>query len=72
MEKENVLLLDKNSRIGIAIWTVAEIFERLSRTPGSSLYMASFISSVHVVSAITHWRAHRDTRPNSRHLISRC
>lgn len=46
-------LLDRNERIGSAIATVSDILERFNKTSGSNLYIASFISSVHVVKADT-------------------
>lgn len=49
--RRKIVLLDKNERIGSAIATVSDILDKFSKTSGSNLYMASFISSVHVVRA---------------------
>lgn len=54
-------LLDKNSRIGTAMYTVADIFDKSNRTSGSSFTMVSLISSVNMVRADTHCCAHGDT-----------
>lgn len=56
----------------MAMTTVAEILDKFSKTSGNNLYMASLISKVHVVKAMTHWLAHRDARPYSKHFIHRC
>ena len=37
-----------------AMETVAEILDKLSSTPGSNLYIVSFISNAEIVSATTH------------------
>jgi hypothetical protein len=52
--------VERNSRTGMAIWTVAEILERLSSTSGSSLYMLSAISRMHAVSATMHTCTHQE------------
>ena len=64
-------LLEMNSRMGCAFWTVAVILERLSITSRSSLIMESLISSTQRVRALTHsGPAQRLTTPISRHLIT--
>ncbi len=47
------LSVERNSRMFGAIDTVADILDRLSRTPGSSLYIVSFISKAEIVRATT-------------------
>jgi hypothetical protein len=47
------LSVERNSRIFGAIETVAEIFDKLNRTPGRSLYIVSFISKAEIVRATT-------------------
>jgi hypothetical protein len=47
------LSVERNSRIFGAIETVAEILDKLSRTPGRSLYIVSFISKAEIVRATT-------------------
>jgi hypothetical protein len=61
--KTAIYLLERNSRIGIATRTVADILERLSKTSGNNLYMVSRISSVHKVKADTQAPAQRDASP---------
>ena len=46
--------VERNSRIFGAMETVAEIFDKLSNTPGRSLYIVSFISRADIVKATTH------------------
>lgn len=42
-------LLDKNSKTGIAIYIVAEIFERRSNTSGNNFIIVSLISTIQMV-----------------------
>ncbi len=58
--KPDLMRVERNSRTGMAMWTVAEILERLSSTSGSSLYMLSAISRMHAVSATMHTCTHQD------------
>ena len=46
--------VERNSRIFGAIETVADIFDKLIKTPGSNLYIVSFISNAEIVKATTH------------------
>ena len=46
--------VERNSRILGAIETVADILDKLSKTPGRSLYIVSFISKADIVRATTH------------------
>ena len=43
--------VERNSSMGIAMWTVAEILERLFRTSGSNLYIELDIMKMKAVIA---------------------
>ena len=63
--------VERNSSMGMAMWTVAEILDRLSSTSGSSLYMEPDIWKMKAVSATMQpWLLVREPRPHSKHRIS--
>lgn len=63
-------LLDRNSSMGVAMVTVAEMCVSLTMRAGSSLIMMSGISTVHMVRATTHCLALRYISPVSKHCTS--
>lgn len=58
-KKEHRDLLDRNSRRGIAMLAVAEMWVSLTMRTGSALMMMSGISTLQTDSATTHWLAQR-------------
>ena len=46
--------VDKNSRMGMAMCTVADILDRFSNTSGNRVYIDPDISRMHAVSATMH------------------
>lgn len=48
----------------MAIKTVADIFDKSSKTSGSNFTIVSRISNVNIVRAVTHCCAHGDTTEN--------
>ena len=62
-------LLDKNSSIGIAMWTVSDILDKLKRTLETSLLIVSRISRVQVIRAVTHILAHVVFNPSYKRNI---
>lgn len=69
-KKEVWCSLERNSSMGDAIATVAEMWVSLTIRDGRSLIMISGISTVHIVRATTHCLAQRWMRPVSRHWTS--
>ena len=63
-------VLERNSISGMAIALVAEIWDRRTRTDGSCRIITSCISSMHTLNACTQMRAHFETTPNSRQLMT--
>lgn len=62
-------LLERNSKMGIAMYLVADIFERLRSTSGSRRIIASLISSVQIVNALTHKFDFLDCKPTENRKI---
>lgn len=62
--------LERNSSMGDAMATVAEMWVSLTIRDERSLIMISGISTVHIVRATTHCLAQRWMRPVSRHWTS--
>ncbi len=60
----NLIRVERNSNIGVAICLVAEILEKLSSTCGMTWYMVFFISRAQAVRATMQTRLHsRERRP---------
>jgi hypothetical protein len=66
--------LDRNSRIGIAMYIVAEIFDRRRSTSGNNFIMVSLMSTMQIVNELIDWREQRGSVPvlRVRVLIRSC
>ena len=63
--------VERNSSMGMAMWTVADILDRFSNTSGSSLYIEPDIWKMKAVSATMETLLLvLDNSPHSKHLIS--